>query len=156
MKIPELLNDILDLNPIFIGIGNESRGDDAAGIKIVKRLNDYGYKNTIIVYANPENYLNKIASMTGNCRVWVDIINWGVKAGEIRILTAEESKQYAISTHNFSLDVLFKFLKYSKTIPDYILGIQPSTLDLGSNMSRPVRKTVNFLSNYILKKMDKQ
>jgi hydrogenase 3 maturation protease len=151
MKIPALLTDILASKPIFIGIGNELRGDDATGIALVNKLIESGYRNAIIVHSNPENYLNKIATMSGNCRVWVDIINWGAEAGEIRILPAEESKQFAISTHNFSPDVLFEFLKSSKKIPDYILGIQPLTLKLGSKISPVVENTINIMADFILK-----
>lgn len=152
MNIPKTLEKILSDSPLIIGIGNELRGDDAAGIKLISKLQDAGFSNSLNVSSNPENYLVKISRMPGNCRLWVDTVNWNSTPGTIRIFTADESQQFAISTHNFSPKILFKYLQDFKNIPDYLLGIQPQSIELGSEMSEPVRNTVDFLVEYFLSK----
>ncbi len=143
------LSKILSLSPLIIGVGNELRGDDAAGVEIIQRLKRLGYNNTLTVYSTPENYLQKISSTPGNIRLWIDIINWNAPAGDVRIFTIDEIGQYTISTHNFSPLVLVQYLQRLKNIPDYFLGIQPLDLTLGNKISPPVQKTIDKLIDFI-------
>lgn len=154
MYIPKQLNEILLKTPVIIGIGNEMRGDDSAGIEIIKRLQKNGISNTLAVYTTPENYLQKIAMMPGNARLWIDIINWNGEPGETKIFDTDTISHYAISTHNFSLIVIINFLKELKNIQDYVLGIQPQNLTLGDPISMPVAKTVGILAEYIITGME--
>jgi len=153
MYILKQLNEILLKTPVIIGIGNEMRGDDGAGIEIIKRLQKNGISNTLAVYSTPENYLHKIAIMPGNVRLWIDIINWNGEPGETKIFDTDTISHYAISTHNFSLVVIINFLKEIKNVKDYFLGIQPQNLTLGDPISRPVSKTVDILVEYIITHM---
>jgi hydrogenase 3 maturation protease len=149
MNIPTELQSIMSMKPLIIGIGNELRGDDAAGIEIVGAIHERGYHNSIIVYGTPENYLQKIARMPGDVRLWVDIINWQGKPGEIKILNTEQIIHHSISTHNFSPIVLVEYLRAMKDIPDFFLGIQPQNLSLGSPISDKVGETIEKLVEYI-------
>lgn len=154
MYIPKQLNEILLKTPVIIGIGNEMRGDDSAGIEIIKRLQKNGISNTLAVYSTPENYLQKITMMPGNARLWIDIINWNGEPGETKIFDTDTISHYAISTHNFSLIVIINFLKELKNVQDYVLGIQPQNLTLGDPISMPVAKTVGILVEYIITGME--
>jgi hydrogenase 3 maturation protease len=145
------LKNIVRSFPLIIGMGNELRGDDAAGIILADHLVEGGYPAVINVNGNPENYLKKISEMPGNLRLWIDIINWGGQVGEFRIIESDDIHHFAISTHNFSPVILLSYLKETRNIPDYFLGIQPYSVNLGSPVSPPVKKTVEFLSSYILK-----
>ncbi len=144
------LKKILKSTPLIIGIGNELRGDDAAGIVLVEKLQEGGYPTALNVYGNPENYLRKISEMSGKSRLWIDIINWGGKPGEFRIIESGEINHFAVSTHNFSPVVLFSFLKEFRDIPDYFLGIQPESMQLGRPVSPGVEKTIQFLLGCII------
>ena len=153
LKINQELNNILSMKPAIIGIGNELRGDDAAGILLVQKIQDSGYQNSIIVYSNPENYLNKIANIRCNARLWIDVINWGAEPGDYKIFSTDEIGQYAISTHNFSPIVLVDYLNSLKDIPDFFLGIQPQKMGLGAKISVPVQDTVTKIANFIIHHM---
>jgi hydrogenase 3 maturation protease len=145
----EQLKQIISTKPLIIGIGNELRGDDGAGIILLQKIQSAGYKNAIIVGGNPENYLQKIIAMPGGSRLWIDAIHWGSPAGQIKIFSPEEIKHFAISTHNFSLSIITKFLNESRPLPDFFLGIQPEDLELGKSLSVPVSSTVDQLAEMI-------
>lgn len=143
------LEEILSLNPVIIGIGNTLRSDDGAGVELVQRLIAGGYRNALIVFSNPENYLRKIARMPGDARLWIDIINWNAIPGDFKIFDSNEIGQFAISTHNFSADVLVEFLTTMKNIPDYFLGIQPQNTALGEGFSKPVAAAIDRIYTLI-------
>jgi len=149
MMIHNQLAQIIQMKPLIIGIGNELRGDDAAGILLVQNIQKLGYPYTLVVGGNPENYLQKIMAMPGESRLWIDTINWGAVAGEVKIFQSEEIKHFAISTHNFSLAIITKFLDEFRSIPDFFLGIQPQRLDLGSELSKPVLKSIDRITKII-------
>jgi hydrogenase 3 maturation protease len=150
IKINQELNHILSMKPAIIGIGNELRGDDAAGILLVQKIQNSGYQNSIIVYSTPENYLNKIAKIRCDARLWIDVINWGARPGAYKIFDVDEIGQYAISTHNFSPIVLVDYLNSLRYIPNYFLGIQPQKMGLGDKISTPVRDTITKIATFII------
>jgi hydrogenase 3 maturation protease len=143
MKNPITLYSILALQPGIIGIGNELRGDDGAGVEIVSKLLDMGYPHALAVYDTPENYLQKIVAMDVKSRLWVDVINWESIPGKYRIFLPHEIHHFAISTHNYSPTVLLEFLKPLKPLPDYFLGIQPLNMSLGAKISDVVQATID-------------
>ncbi|UCF63876.1 MAG: hydrogenase maturation protease [bacterium] len=148
------IQSVLKRKPIIIGMGNELRGDDAAGILLVRKLQQSGYPSTLIVFDTPENYLQKIASMEGEARLWIDIINWDSTPGDYKIFLPDEIQHFAVSTHNYSPTVLIKYLTPQRAIPDYFLGIQPLNLSLGSKLSEPVQKTIEKLALKIIQYSD--
>ncbi|MBN2366749.1 MAG: hydrogenase maturation protease [Calditrichaeota bacterium] len=150
------LREILSPPPLIIGIGNELRGDDGAGIILIEKLRESGYPSLLNVYSNPENYLRKIAEIEKHHRLWVDVINWDAPPGDFRIFDSSEIKYFAISTHNFSPAVLLEFLKEYRNIPDYFLGIQPKNMQLGQALSSEVEETVEFLRDFIVENMNQK
>jgi hydrogenase 3 maturation protease len=136
------LQSILKSKPLIIGIGNELRSDDGAGIVITKKLLNMGYPRALPVFDTPENYLQKIATMDGESRLWIDVINWDSVPGNYKIFLPEEIHHFAISTHNYSPTVLLEYLKPFRSIPDFFLGIQPATLNLGDSISPAVQDAI--------------
>ncbi len=143
------LEEILRVNPLIIGIGNELRGDDGAGIALVRRISRNGYSPTLLVYANPENYLRRIAAIPHRVRLWTDIVHFGGNPGDFRILSPEEIDRVAISTHNFSLTVLFRYLQESHPAREFLLGIQPRSTALGEPLTPEVQHIVDVLADFI-------
>ena len=141
---------IIEMQPLIIGIGNTLRQDDGAGILLVENLLQNGYRNALVVHSTPENYIQKIAAMPGEARLWIDIVNWKALPGEYRIFNKSEIGYFAVSTHNYSLSVLVDFLRSFRDIPDYFLGIQPKTTNLGEGLSVEIEKTVSDISKQIL------
>ena len=148
------LQSVIKLKPLIIGMGNELRGDDAAGIVLVQKLQKAGYPYTLVVFDTPENYLHKIASTKVKARLWVDIINWESHPGDYKIFLPQEIQHFAVSTHNYSPTVLIEYLTPQRAVPDYFLGIQPLNLSLGSKISDPVQQTIDELMQMIKKETD--
>ena len=147
------LNQIISSRPLIIGIGNDLRGDDGAGVILARRIKSAGYKNTLIVEGTPENYLQKIISLPGESRLWIDAVNWGGPSGGYQIIRKEEISHFAISTHNFSLSVITKFLNEFRPLPDFFLGIQPENMELGEQLSLPVERTIDELAEIFIKQL---
>ncbi len=144
------LETLIRQESLIIGIGNTLRGDDAAGLELVGLLQKQGYPATLLVGGNPENYLNKIAAVPCTNRLWVDIVHFNGTPGEWRLFSSQEIGHYAISTHNFSLELLFKYLNTIQPAEDVCLGIQPQQTSLGESLSRPVYQTIQELSTRIM------
>jgi hydrogenase maturation protease HycI len=147
------LNQIISRRPLIIGIGNDLRSDDGAGVILVRRIQNSGYKNTLIVEGTPENYLQKIISLPGESRLWIDAINWGGPGGECKIIKKEDIYHFAISTHNFSLSVITQFLNEFRPLPDLFLGIQPETIELGEQLSLQVERTIDELTEIFINQL---
>ena len=153
-KFNQLKSIILE-KPLVICIGNELRGDDAAGIIFGQNLQKMGYSDTLLVYDTPENYMQKILSIPNRSRLWVDIMNWGATPGSFTILNPNEVQHFAISTHNYSPVVLLEFLKTYRDIPDYFLGIQPLDITLGNKLSKPVSAIIRRLADFFIQTAQK-
>jgi hydrogenase 3 maturation protease len=145
------LEAIILEKPLVICIGNELRGDDAAGIIFGQNLQKMGYSDTLLVFDTPENYLQKIISIPTGCRLWVDVMNWGAIPGSFTILNPNEVQHFAISTHNYSPVVLQEFLKNYRDIPDYFLGVQPLDISLGNKLSEPVSAIIKHLTDFFIR-----
>ncbi|GAB4328441.1 MAG: hypothetical protein Kow0037_02750 [Calditrichia bacterium] len=145
-KLAEIIGQV----PLIIGIGNTLRGDDAAGTALLDLLDALGYPHLFDCGANPENYLYKIAGYPAKCRLWVDAIQFRGKPGEWKIFNRDEVAVYDISTHNFSPDLLSRFLENIKPATDFFLGIQPLQMQLGAPLSPDVKQTIDWLSRTII------
>jgi hydrogenase 3 maturation protease len=149
-KVLKKLQSIMSENPLIICIGNELRGDDGAGIVIGRSLEKIGSVNTLLVYDTPENYLQKIVTYPADCRLWVDVVNWGAAPGSFTLFRPDEIQHFAISTHNYSPIVLLQYLKNFRDIPDYFLGIQPADMSLGKQLSPPVSETIERITEFFI------
>ena len=145
MDTDSQLLKILKKQPLLIGIGNTLRQDDGAGVYLTQSLIDAGYSKALVVHSNPENYLQKINSINTEFRLWIDVVNWSAEPGEFRLFSLDEIDHIAISTHNFSLTVLINYLNQIKPAKDYLLGIQPVSIQLGEGLSLPVANTIDQL-----------
>lgn len=116
------LKDIIGDSYIIVGVGNEERGDDGIGCRIISKLNT---AHKLDCGPVPENYTSKIRASNSEVILLVDAVDFGGKPGE-RILTeAENAKGVVLSTHALPLSLFCKLFPGSKV---YLLGIQPESL----------------------------
>lgn len=131
---------------VFVGLGNDARGDDAAGLLFSNMLKTKSaFKNSkfIIAGKSPENYLQEILAYNPETVVFVDAANWGGNPGEISILDADTIANIDISTHTFSIKMVEEFLSLNNKIDFYYIGIQPENIELGKKMSLQVSQAIN-------------
>ncbi|MEM1574916.1 MAG: hydrogenase maturation peptidase HycI [Nitrososphaerota archaeon] len=130
---------------IIMGVGNPLRGDDVVGLKIAKKLEKYSskYLKIIISETVPENFIGQIRKFKPSHLIIIDAVDFKGNPGDIRLILPEElSKAGIISTHTLPLSLLSKFLYESMGIKTIIIGIQPKSIDFGSNISPIVEKTI--------------
>jgi hydrogenase 3 maturation protease len=87
----------------------------------------------------PENYTGKIKEISPELLLIIDAVDFGSYPGDFRIFEINEIKDTTVSTHNFSISLLKKFIKVDEI---YLLGIQPENISFGENLSERVKKSV--------------
>lgn len=145
----EDLKSYLQGKVIILGIGNTLRSDDAAGAILASRIKD---SVPFLVWdggLTPENYLNRIVKEKPDTLVIIDTADFGGKAGEFRILEAQEIQTANLfATHNASLSLLINYLQSNIKTNIIVLIIQPKIFALGDTLSPKVLAAPNSLEDF--------
>lgn len=127
---------------VFVGLGNELRADDGAGLKLVERLKskkEFNNSHFIFAERNPENHLQEIISYNPQIVIFVDAADWNGHAGDIKIFNDEEVSQTGFSTHTFSIKMIKDFLLNHQQMDFMFIGIQPFTTNFSEELSPQVK-----------------
>jgi hydrogenase 3 maturation protease len=140
---------------IILGVGNISKGDDAAGILCAQELKKRigrkaGSRLKILIGLEiPENMTGEIRKFHPDLVLIVDAAQAGYNPGTVFIVGKGQIEDEGISTHTISLALLVSYLEESIGCKAIILGIQPLNLGLGENISRSVKKSTERLAAYL-------
>lgn len=136
----------------IVGLGNEHRGDDSAGIIFLNLLksNPLLNKATFInAGTNPENYLELILTCKPELVIFIDASRFGGQPGEIKFLDPDELNSISISTHSFSIKMIEEYLYISRKMKFLYIGIQPLSTDFGAELSEEVSAGIkNFVGDF--------
>jgi hydrogenase 3 maturation protease len=137
---------------LILGIGNTLRSDDGIGSILAVRLQD---KIPHIVYdagSSPENYLGKIIKDKPDTILLIDAVDFGGKAGEIRMLEGEDIQTVNFfSTHDASISLAISYLKNSlKDVGIFVLAIQPKILAFGDKLSPEISKALKEIEEWFI------
>lgn len=127
---------------VFIGLGNELREDDGAGLELVERLKskkEFHESHFIIAGRNPENYLQTILNYNPDIIVFIDAAEWNGSSGDIKIFNDEEINQTEFSTHTFSIKMIKDYLLNQQQMNFLFIGIQPLRTNFKQGLSEPVQ-----------------
>lgn len=148
MSLPMNFNEFakpLSLYPaadlLFVAVGNEYRGDDAAGLLFLDKLKEmdlYHGAGLLKVFTNPENYLQQILDSPARVVVFIDAARFGGEPGEIRWLENSAIDSLGISTHAYSLQLVEKYLLNHRQFTFKYLGIEPLRTEVGDHLSSQV------------------
>ena len=144
---------------IVIGIGNEFRGDDAAGLLVVRRL-----KKTLQVGVE---YLEQSGEATAlmeamnqaNAAILVDAVQSGAEAGQIHRYDASEQAMPAqflrCSTHNFSVHDAIEMSRALGNLPAQLMvyGIEGTHFEPGGELSPAIQSAVMVAAQQIKKEL---
>ncbi|MBS7656347.1 MAG: hydrogenase maturation peptidase HycI [Candidatus Bathyarchaeia archaeon] len=137
---------------VVLGVGNPMRGDDAAGVEVVKRL--FGkvpeWTKIIDCEMTPENFLPEIEAYKPTHVLIVDAAEMNTEPGEVQLLSLEKMLNTAISTHTIPLSILAGVLAEEVKAKIVFLGIQPGDTSFTENMSPEVQKAVKEVAGTIL------
>ena len=143
MTIIEKLS-LLEKPVLYIGIGNEMKGDDGLGCEIAGRLKAKKPGINVIDCKNvPENYIKEILSFKPETIVFIDAVVMQEEPGFIDLIEQGRICQSGISTHAVSLGLLAELINTMSKAKIYILGIQPSQVTLGAGFSLIIQETIS-------------
>jgi hydrogenase 3 maturation protease len=152
----------------LIGVGQELRGDDAAGVLLIRRLMDSvrvaaSPPGTPAIHEEPLSsapLLFEAGSLpeasAGPLRryqpewvVFMDSAEMGEPPGTIRWLEPSEAEGFAGSTHTFPIGGLCKYLASELGCRAGILGIQPKNLEFDSPVSEEVLQAIEEIAEFL-------
>jgi len=128
---------------LLLGIGNELRGDDAAGVMVARRFRAPGW-HVIDCGTVPENFTATVRRMRPELTVLVDASMMGLGPGAIRKVPVERIEILNFSTHSLPLTMFMDYIgEHSREI--VLIGIEPKETGLFEEMSGEVEEAVGRL-----------
>ncbi len=129
----------------LVGVGNELRKDDAAGLEVVSRLRSaLGAAPAAGVKihgssASPERLLAKLASKHGKIVIF-DAVDASISPGGVVFRPMADAMYGFFGTHNIPIRLVPGI---SGRLGDvFLVGVQPACLEVGEGLSEPVRESV--------------
>ena len=134
---------------VIVGIGNPLQGDDGFGPALIERLE--GKVDAVCIDAGgaPENYTGSIVKEDPETILLVDAVHMGLAPGQYRILGTGEIAECGLTTHNVSCRLLIEFLERQTKANIFMLGVQPQSLALGSEMSERLISALDEIEHLI-------
>jgi hydrogenase maturation protease len=144
------------VRPRIIGCGNLDRGDDAAGVRVARRLRKLGIEAD---EQSGESFSLMDSWQGFETVVVVDAVCSGGAAGEVRIWDASTrplpQAEFQCSTHGFGLYEAVELARSLDRLPDKLLiyGIEGKQFVPGAPPSAKVEKAVELVAHQIAELM---
>ena len=138
-----------------IGIGNAFRGDDAAGLLVVRQLKGSPYDRVEFLEQSGEATALMESMRQKDTVILVDAVQSGAEAGTIHRYDASEKSMPAeflrCSTHNFSVHDAIEMARALEQLPPQLIvyGIEGSHFDPGAELSPLVQAAVSKAAQQI-------
>lgn len=154
MKWQEVLRlHLQNLNPqkdriAVVGIGNEMRGDDGAGVLVTRALRARLHSSQILLIdagVAPENCTGALRRFQPAFVLLIDSAQMGETAGAVRLLDCKDVEGLSASTHTLPLSLLADYLLRELGCAVLIVGIQPRHMRVGAPLSLAVQYVVDTL-----------
>jgi hydrogenase maturation protease len=144
---------------LVIGVGNEYRSDDAAGLVVARRLRQLSLGNVTVIEASGEG-ADLMESWKGaDTVIIVDAASSGAKPGTIHRIDARAQRiptgLLRYSTHAFSVGEAVELARAMNRLPPrmVIYGIEGERFDEGTTLSRAVQGSVDAVVDLVLKQL---
>lgn len=128
-----------------VGVGQELRGDDGAGVTVARQLLEAAPKPGFLVVdagPAPENCTGLLRRFAPDIVVVVDAAALHLPPGSIQLLTGDDIVGLSASTHSLPLHLLTRYLMAELGCRLILLGIQPEDTTIGAPLSPLVEKAV--------------
>jgi len=139
-----------------VGTGNELRGDDAAGVAVVRRLAQEpalrNQKNVLLLEGGnaPENHTGPIRRFAPQLVVLIDMAQMDREPGSVCWLPWQETSGLSASSHTMPPYMLARFLTTDMGCDVALLGIQPLDTSLAGEMTSVVETAVDSVVTGII------
>lgn len=130
-----------------LGVGHELRGDDAAGLMVVRRITAASDHVMVVEGgAAPENTTGMLRTFHPHVVILVDAAQLNCPPGTIACLSAADLDGLSASTHTLPLDLLARYLTHELGCIVVLIVIQPAQNNLNSRLSPAVEWAVQSVS----------
>jgi hydrogenase 3 maturation protease len=143
---------------VVVGVGSEARGDDAAGMEVVRKLKKVLKSPNVLLIEGgvvPENFTSQIRRFKPSHIIFIDAADFDAKPGEIVLAEPEAITGQFISTHIMPLSILAKYIREQIGAKIALLGIQPARVHMGAEVSRPVKDSIKQIVEIMLRELQK-
>lgn len=134
---------------VVFTVGNSDRSDDGAGPYIASQIKPSQNLEVINALGSPENFVDKIISLSPASILIIDAADFGGRPGEAKIIKKENIPEASLSTHSIPLRVIAHILAFETKAKVKFLGIQPKSVAFGSEISEEVKKTAREIIQLI-------
>ena len=141
---------------IIIGIGNEFRGDDAAGLVIARRLRSAVGESALILEHNGEGASLMEVWRGYDMVILLDAVKTSAEPGQIFTFDASSeslpTKLFHYSTHAFSIAEAVEMARALSRLPErvFVYGVQGKSFDAGASLSDEVESAVDKIVLLVL------
>ena len=144
----------------IVGVGNPARGDDGAGIAVVRALRRaqsdgqarFGVQ-LILGFETPESATGDLRAFRPDLVVLVDAAAGKHPPGAPFLVPPGDIAEEDVSTHRVPLSLLVRYLEEDVGVRTIVLGIQPKLIRDSPRLSAPVKRAVGLvvahLSEYL-------
>jgi hydrogenase 3 maturation protease len=133
----------------IVGIGQELRGDDAAGIVVAQALRRLVqlHDRLLVIDAGPapENYTGSLRRFAPDLVILIDAAQMDALPGAVRWLDWQSTAGLSASTHSLPCSVLASYLVADLGCEVALLGIQPADTTFGAPLAPAVRRSIDML-----------
>ena len=130
-----------------VGVGNSMRADDGFGPAVVAELPPRDGLALFDAGMAPENWLGPIARAEPRCILVLDAADLGEAPGALRLLAADAVESVGVSTHGLPLGFFLQMAEQRCGAPTFLLAVQPGCLEMGGEMTEPVRAAARLVVN---------
>lgn len=145
-ELTRRLAELLAPDATIVCIGNELRGDDAAGIEIARRLDGSVPWTVHQAETVPENFLMKIVAARPSAVLIVDAMHFDAPPGAVGVFDQADLAGPGPGTHAPSPVAFLQILDMMHPCRSAILGIQPACIEFGADLSPAVREAIDLVA----------
>jgi hydrogenase maturation protease len=133
---------------LVLGLGNDYRSDDAAGLVVVRRIKGLGLKDAIVSEESGEGANLIEIWKSADTVIVVDAVSSGSKLGTIHRFVADNqripSKFFHYSSHSFGLAEAIELARSLHQLPNHLVvyGIEGGKFEAGVGLSFEVERAV--------------
>ena len=140
-------------NVVVIGVGNELRGDDAAGLEAARRVRESELPASVTVHLHEGEAVGLLELWDGaDAAVLVDTVQSGAPPGTIHRLDASHgplpSRVRRSSSHTIGLAEAIELARALGTLPSgeiLVYGVEGRQFETGTRMSAEVGEALDGL-----------
>jgi hydrogenase 3 maturation protease len=139
----------------IVGIGNQLRNDDAAGMLAARKIMHREYaadaRHLLVIQAGhaPENVTGELRGFAPNLILLIDAAEMRDIPGAICWVPIQSIEGMSASTHSLPLSMLARYLTLELHCMVALIGIQPKSNDFGETVSVEVLKAIDEIVDEI-------